>query len=576
MKGIAVSPGLAVAPPLLLAAQSGVRHRDISQAEAETEIRRFRCAAAGLGQQMRQALENARQELSKDEKDILNMHISLLQDQAMIEDTVSIIAKEHIAAECALDQNVKSILDELESLNDACLRERAVDIRDVYGKLLGKLTKAERLDLSALQEDVIVVAHELEPSEFIAADKSRLKGIACEQGGPTSHTAILARNYGIPAVFGLAGLMAACRRATLIAVDGSAGTVTIDPDEGARQALEAAIEKRAVLHQELAGMIHCEGETIDGKKVAVYTNIASAGEAERAVAQGAQGVGLFRTEFVFMDRNQPPSEEEQYAIYRQAAEVLKGRPIIIRTLDAGGDKRIGYLNTVREGNPFLGSRAIRLCLRNPMLFKTQLRALLRAGAYGNVRIMYPMISSLEELAQASALLDECKHELAAEGRPFAVDVPVGIMVEIPSAAISADLYAGHVDFFSIGTNDLIQYTLAVDRANPEIQPLYDAYNPSVLRLIDNTVCCARRAGIEVGICGEMGSNLLLVPIFAAMGVTELSVNLASIGKIKYLLSRIDAKAARPALDELLQMERGTQIRAYLEAQSRSWGTDFLL
>ncbi len=575
LKGIAVSPGVAVAKPLIMRRQEvQIEKRHIDSDCVDAEVGRFRLAVKNVKENMKAVLESLSGSISKSERDIFNVHIALLEDPELVDQTITLVKQNQCNSEYALDNNIKTISEELGGIEDDYIKERVADIQDVGSKVIMELLGLYPKGISEIAEDVIAVAEDIEPSLLITADKKQLKGIVCEQGGLTSHTAIIARNLGLPAVFGIKDIVLASENADCIIINGD--QVTINPLKDEVNQIKSDIKQLGAYRAELNAFIKRSAETKDGMRIGVYANIGEADEAHAADQNGAEGVGLFRTEFMFMGRSQPPTEDEQFTTYKKAVETMKNRPVIIRTLDVGGDKKIDYLDLPKEENPFLGCRAIRLCLKNKALFKIQLRALLRAAVYGNLKIMYPMISSLEEVCEANVVLDECKQELLKEGVAFKKNIPVGIMIEIPSAALCADILAEEVDFFSIGTNDLIQYTTAVDRTNTQISNLYDEYNPGVLRLIERVAKCANDAKIEVGICGEMGSNVMLAPLFIHMGISELSVNISSISKLKKMLSCIDTDLTEKAWTKIAKCKRSGEIKSNLNGILQEMDLSFLL
>lgn len=532
---------MAAAEPLTL---STIRWEDVKASpakDAAAEQKRLEGAVEQV--RTRLAVMRARFEQEGAQKQevaaILKAHLALLEDPELLDEAGDRIREKGVCAEYALREAVESIAEELAEVDDPYIKERIADIRDVAAQLVSALLGIEQADLSALERDVVLVAEELEPSVLIAADQKHIAGIVCERGGPTSHVAILSRSMGIPAVFGVAGAVNALRGAKNVMLDATNGTVEQDLSEEELARVREQIEKLRALRASLAAFEKLAGRTADGRAIPVRCNIGDLNDARKAKAVGAQGVGLFRTEFLYMDSPNPPSEEEQFEVYRAVLELFPDDPVTIRTLDAGGDKNIPYFDLPSEENPFLGCRAIRLCLNRPDIFRVQLRALLRASVYGKLRIMYPMISSLSELRAANAMLEEVKKELMAEGKAVSETLEVGMMVEIPAAAICAAELAREVDFFSIGTNDLTQYTLAVDRGNANIAALYNEFHPAVLELIRMTADGAHRAGIHTCICGELGGNALATRMLLALGIDELSMGCNSISRTKKILSETD-------------------------------------
>lgn len=431
------------------------------------------------------------------------------------------------------------------------MRERANDIRDVTSRVIKILSHKEEIDLKSIPSCSIVVARELTPSQTAQMNKQNVRGFVTEKGGKTSHTAIIARTYEIPAVVGIGDITSLVRDGDFLIIDGNDGTVYVNPDESLIREYEKRLEEETRKKEELRKFLQIEARTQDSRRIKLVANIAHVDETDVALKNGAEGVGLFRTEFLFMDRTEPPSEEEQFEAYKTVLEKMGERPVIIRTLDIGGDKSIPYLNIPKEENPFLGCRAIRLCLAQQDLFKVQLRALLRASVYGNLKIMFPMISCIDEIIQTKEIMKEVKTELDKEGIKYSEDFEIGIMVETPSAAIISDMLAEEVDFFSIGSNDLIQYTLVIDRTNDKVSYLYNPLHPAVLRLIKLTVDNAHKKGIEVGVCGEIASDLNMVPILIGLGVDELSVSPSKVLNVKKKIFETNSEREKVTIQKLI-------------------------
>jgi phosphotransferase system enzyme I (PtsI) len=479
---------------------------------------------------------DARDKIGAKEAEILNSQINFLNDPEFVGKAYQKIQAENASAERAVSETVNELNETFSQFDDDIyIKERAADIKDIGARLIRNLTGTGQADLKNIPAGSVIVAHELRPSDTAQIDKSKVLGFVTETGGLTSHTAIMARAMRIAAIVGYRDILLKAKTGDTIIVDGFACEVFIHPEE----AKVADYEKRKSeyeLHQKaLREVIGKDIITSSGQRLLIAANIGEAADADAALKNGADAIGLFRTEFLYMDRDTMPSEEEMFKAFAEVAKKMGDKPVVIRTLDIGGDKTLPYLDMPKELNPFLGLRAIRFCLRNRDIFKIQLRALLKASASGNVQIMFPMIGSLCELAEAKAVLEECKKELVQEQIDFNRNIKVGMMIEIPAAAIMADEFAKHVDFFSIGTNDLTQYTLAVDRMNEDICDLYDCMDPAVLRLIKNTIDSAHKSGIKCCMCGEMAANTDAIPTLLAYGLYEYSVSAGAIPEVKDFL-----------------------------------------
>ena len=551
LKGTGVSEGVAMAQ-LRLFAQT---LPDISTAPAEDpekELAVFARAMDGARAELQALYESAVQKMGEKEAEIFEAHLTMLEDDYSVGEPIrTMIREEKQNAPAAIVRQFDELAAMFRSLDDALLQERAADAEDLKQLLLRCAFGIRRQDLSRLDEDVIVLARELTPSDTVRMDTAHVKGIATRLGGMTAHSAIIARTLGIPAVVGVTGWESLPLDGQTAILDGTRGVLLVEPEAAEIETFQkrrAAAESEA---QALAAYRSRPSQTRDGQPLELCANIGAPEEAKTAVALGADGVGLFRSEFLFMDRDDLPTEEEQFAAYRQALEAMQGKPLIVRTLDAGGDKKLPALDFPHEDNPFLGFRAIRLTLSRPAVFLPQLRALLRASVYGDLRVMFPMISAVEELRAAKAMLAEAREALQKEGVPVA-GVKVGMMIEIPSAAVLADVFAREVDFFSIGTNDLTQYTLAVERGNEAVAQLYRPEHPAVLRLIAATGKAAAAAGIPCGMCGEAAGDLRLAPAFVGMGVTELSMSPRKITALRKHLSELTLADCRRQAEELLR------------------------
>jgi len=488
----------------------------------------------------------------------------ILEDPELIGGIREKIVSEMIRSSYAASQVIERYVEIFSAMDDEYLRERAADIRDVGNRLIRNILGVSDMDLGRLDADVVIAAHDLTPSDTAQMDKKHVKGFITDIGGRTSHTAIMARSLEIPAVLGLGDITDKVRDGAAVIVDGSAGKVIVEPDEATLKEYADKIEQWNKYKEELKTTAKLPSVTLDGRHVDVAANIGGPSEADSVLRYGGDGVGLYRTEFLYMDRDSFPGEEEQFEAYRTVAEKLEGKPVIIRTLDIGGVKKLPYLPLQEEMNPFLGFRAIRLCFEMREMFKTQLRAILRAGAYGNVLIMYPMISGVSEVIEANRILEEAKDELRAAGTAFDENMRRGVMIEIPSAAMTADLIIKEVDFFSIGTNDLCQYTLAVDRMNEKIAGLYQPFHPGVLRLIKNVVDESHKAGKFTGMCGEMAGDPAAALLLVGLGLDELSMSPSSMPIIKKIVRSVSLQDAEKTAAHAMTLSSADEIQTYCE------------
>lgn len=559
--GIAVSAGVVRAKIHILGrTQIRVERRDIAADEIAGEIRRLKQALLNTRQQIQEVQSRLTESLRAEHAAIFDAHLLVLEDPVILDEVTRQIETMKVNAEHAYKTVVDRYANSLAKLEDAYLRERVADIRDVAGRVLNELLgRADGDELRNLKEPCIVVAHDLAPSQTAHMDRSKVLGFVTDVGSRTSHTAILARSLQIPAVVGLATITEMVENGVEALLDGFSGWVIVQPEEETLYRYgELAVKRESILIQ-VRKAITEPAETIDGHRVIVSGNIEEPGDIKSVTANGAEGVGLFRTEYLFIDRDSFPSEQEQYESYRRVAEALNPDPVIIRTLDLGGDKFRSHMHAPTEMNPFLGWRAIRFCLHEKDVFRAQLRAILRASAHGNVKMMYPMISGLDELRQASDLFDECKAQLAEEGKAFNDEMDIGAMIETPSAAMISESLARRLKFLSVGTNDLIQYSLAVDRTNEKIAHLYEPTHPGILRLIKIAVEAAHRHGIWVGVCGEMAGDTVLVPLLLGLGVDELSAAPPVVPQIKYLIRRLKLSELTELAEFALASESGGDV-----------------
>ena len=560
-RGIAVSAGVCRGRVIVLRrTRHVIAKRELATEHIEPEVRRFEHALVRTRQQITEVQRRVSQTMSSSEADIFDAHLLMLEDRVLIEEVIKLIREQQVNADYAFHTAAERYIGVLEAVEDEYLRERAADLRDLTGRVLDNLLEVkEQFDLKHLHEPCLLVGHDLSPSTTAQLDRKFVLGFATDIGGRTSHTAILARSLDIPAVVGLKTLSDDLQTGDYILLDGYNGTVIVNPTDQTLFEYGQLAKVKASLEEKLREVQHQPAVTLDGKGLHLSANIESQEDVPAVLAHGAEGVGLFRTEFLFINRENLPTEEEQYQVYRQVAEALQPHPVIIRTLDLGGDKFASHLQLAQEMNPFLGWRAIRFCLAQPELFCAQLRAILRASAVGNIKMMYPMISGLDELNQANALVEKCKAALRAENIPFAENLEIGAMIEIPSAALIADALAKRVKFFSIGTNDLIQYTLAADRTNEKVSHLYEPTHPAILRLIKMTVEAAHANGIWAGVCGEIAGDPVLAPLLIGLGVDELSAAPAVLDEMKYIIRRIKLSEAQALAARALALDSPTDI-----------------
>jgi len=563
IRGIAASPGIAIGAAFQFR-QDELRFERRVVGDPAAEWRRFQSAAARAGEQLAAVCAGARDELGEEQAAIFEAHLLMLEDPELLAAVQNAIEERSLNAEAALSDAAERYAETLEALDDEYLRARAADVRDVAGRVLRILLGREAA--TGPDAPAVVVARDLTPSDTILMDKSHVLGFCTAEGGPTAHTAILARTMGLPAVVGAgAGVLSVAPGATVV-LDGTTGCLVVEPDEAT---LASYRQSQAAADQLRAQSLSRAGEpavTRDGRRVEVVANIGSVDEARAALDAGAEGVGLLRTEFLYLGRASLPGEEEQYRAYRAILEAMGSRPVILRTLDIGGDKELPYLELAPEPNPFLGVRAIRLSLARPDLLHQQLRAALRAAPGHNLKIMFPMVATVAEVRAARQALGSARDELQAEGQPLPERVEVGIMVETPAAAVMADRLAREVDFFSIGTNDLSQYTFAADRTNARVAALADALQPAVLRLVARVIAAAHAHGKWVGLCGELAGEPLAIPILLGLGLDEFSMNPPAILLAKELIRSLAAEEAQDLANAALDLDDAAEVRALVRAR----------
>ncbi|MDX9783261.1 MAG: phosphoenolpyruvate--protein phosphotransferase [Spirochaetia bacterium] len=570
LRGVAASPGAAIASAFLYSDDysSAIPAYSIQSEDASEEFERYKEAVAQAKGEVKNLREKALTEAGEEQAAIFDAHLLMLDDPDVLEQVQERLHSTLMNVESIVFTLEQEMIDQLSSSQDPYIQERVSDVHDVIHRVLGHLLHRERFSLGDLENDVILVARDLLPSDMVGMARTKIRGIALEAGGRTSHAAILARAFGIPAVLGLGPFMADVQGGSSIIVDGDKGLVVIDPDEGALKKEKAARSRRLAREKEFSGMRDFPAATKDGQRILLKANIEVPEELEAVLEQRADGIGLFRSEFLFLGGH-IPGEEAQFKAYKKVVEGMEGKPVTIRTLDIGGDKVLPELGAQDEKNPLLGWRAIRFCLSKTDIFRTQLRALLRAAAFGDLRIMFPMISTVEELVRARGILEEAQWECRMRGLEVPAQIKAGIMIEVPSAALCSDILARSADFFSIGTNDLIQYTMAVDRGNEKVAYLHDPFNPAVLRLIRTTIEAAKKAKIEVSLCGEMGADPLAALLLVGMGLRELSMSAVSIPFVKSFLFSQKLEDAENLAEAVTHMTSSTQVATYIASRFKA-------
>jgi phosphotransferase system enzyme I (PtsI) len=561
LRGIPVSAGVCRGKILVLdKPHHTIERRELPEAEIPAELNRLQQALVKTREQLQEVQRQLTQSLGPGQASIFDAHLLVLEDPSVIDEVVRVIQQEKVNAEDAFHRVTDRYIAALAKVEDEYLRERATDMRDVSGRVMNNLLgRNDHLDLSHLTEPCIIIAHDLTPSKTAQLDRKNVLGFATDIGSRTSHTAIMARSLRIPAIVGLKNASEVLESGEYALLDGYNGHIVVNPTDQTLFEYGQLVRKQVSLEEKLRDTLNQHAVTLDNHRLFISANIEQAGDIESVRNSGAEGVGLFRTEYLFINREQPPTEEEQYQAYRQVAAALKPNPVVIRTLDLGGDKLLSSLAIPQEMNPFLGWRAIRYCLQQEDVFRAQLRAILRASAEGNVKIMYPMISGLDELCQANAFVTQAKNELRKEGVSFDDKIELGAMIETPSAAIIADALAKRVQFFSLGTNDLIQYTLAVDRMNEKIAHLYEPTHPAIVRLIKTTVDAARKQKVWVSVCGEMAGDPTVTPLLIGLGVDELSAAPSVLPQLKYLIRRLKLSDTQELAAFALECESATEI-----------------
>jgi phosphoenolpyruvate-protein phosphotransferase (PTS system enzyme I) len=558
LQGIAASSGIAIAKAYCLV-EPDLTFSKKTVDDVEKEVERFQSAIAITKGELESIQEIAKKELGADEAAIFDAHILVLTDPELIAPIEDKIKTEQVNAEYALEETTDMFIMMFEQMDNEYMQERAADIRDVRKRILSHLLGVKVVNPSEISEEVVIIAEDLTPSDTAQLNRNFVKGFATDIGGRTSHSAIMARSLEIPAIVGTSDATEMIKDGDIIIVDGLNGKVHINPTDEVIAEYKVEQENFAKQKLEWAKLVDEKTVTADGHYVELAANIGTPEDLEGVTNNGGEGIGLYRTEFLYMGRDQLPTEDEQYEAYKKVLEGMDGKPVVVRTLDIGGDKELPYLNLPTEMNPFLGFRAIRLCLEEQDIFRTQLRALLRASSYGNLKIMFPMIATLEEFREAKAILEEEKAALLANGTTISEDIELGIMVEIPSTAVLADQFAKEVDFFSIGTNDLIQYTMAADRMNERVSYLYQPYNPAILRLVKMVIDASHREGKWTGMCGEMAGDEIAIPLLLGLGLDEFSMSATSILKARTQIKDLKKSDMEDLVNEALQMGTAEEV-----------------
>ncbi len=563
-KGTNASAGIGIGKVVVVEEQELVIKREMVT-DPQAEIQRFKGALETSMKQTQDLAADLATRVGEKEAEILNGHVMLLSDPMLTGEIESMIMNDQVNAEFAIETTCTKFADMFASMGDELMQQRATDMRDIKTRMQKVLLGVESVDIAALPEGSVILAKDLTPSMTAGIDPANVTGIVTELGGRTSHSAILARALEIPAVVALAGVLEHVQNGDMIVVDGSIGDVIVNPEEDVLEEYKGKREIFLKEKMELEQYIGKPSITKDGVHVEVVANIGKPEDVDKVLQYDGEGVGLFRTEFLFMDRNAMPTEEEQFEAYRKVAVAMDGKPVIIRTLDIGGDKEIPYMGLEKDENPFLGYRAVRFLLgRKDDVYRPQLRALLRASAFGNIKIMVPLVTCIEEYRQVKALVEEIKNELDSKRIAYNKDIQLGIMVETAAASLIADIFAKEVDFFSIGTNDLTQYTMSVDRGNDKIAYLYSTFNPAVLRSIKRIITCAREAGIMVGMCGEAASDPMMIPLLLAFGLNEFSMSPSAILRARKMITEYSTEELQAVADKAMSFATTKEVEDYMK------------
>ncbi|MBI4353749.1 MAG: phosphoenolpyruvate--protein phosphotransferase [Candidatus Omnitrophica bacterium] len=576
LKGIPASHGIAIGKAFLFGSEEPpATRRSITETEISTEVMRFEEALIQTRHQILDIQRRLADEMGQEHAEIFNAHLLVLEDQSLREEVLGGLKAQLVNVEAIFNDVIRRHLRAFSRTNDEYLRDRTADIEDVRKRILRNLTGRQRNVLEQIDEPVVVVAHALSPSETALMHKRHVLAFVTDVGGRTGHTAIMAKSLGIPAVVGVEVATKRIEKGGRLVVDGTRGEVVVDPDAETIRRYEVEQRRWQEISRQLLQLKDLPAETLDGRRVTLSANLEVPDEIPSVIAHGAEGIGLYRTEFFYMNRTDFPSEEEQFQAYKTVAERMAPQSVIVRTVDLGGDKFLSPLDLPTEMNPFMGWRAIRFCLARPDVFRVQLRAILRASAYGNLKLMFPMISGLEELRRANEILHGVKQELTREKQAYASDLEIGAMIEVPSAALTCDLLAGEVKFFSIGTNDLIQYALAVDRVNEKIAYLYEPSHPAVIRLLKQIIEAGHRAGLWVGMCGEMAGEPALALLLLGLGLDEFSVSPIQVPLIKKVVRSIEYRAAQAIAQHAMGFRTGKEVEAFLISHLRQLVPDLV-
>lgn len=555
-KGVGASSGIAIAKVFLLKEEKFEIQKNGQT--VEEEIKLLDESLIKAKNQIENLKKVAYSKLGKDSIAIFDAHLLLLEDPALIDEAKKVIKNEMVSAAYAIDVVSKKFIELFSNMEDSYMKERAIDIKDVSQRLIKNILGIEIMNLMNISQEIILVAHDLTPSETSQLNKKFIKGFVTNVGGRTSHSAIMARNLEIPAVLGLKNITSLVKRNDTIAMDGDEGIIVVNPNSEIKKTYENKKKRLLEEKHELKKYINKKAITKDGFEFLVCGNIGNPEEAKKVLEVGGDGIGLFRSEFLYMDSQEWPDEEKQYNAYKKVLNIMKNKKVVVRTLDIGGDKHLSYFDFPKELNPFLGYRAIRLCLDKVDIFKTQLKALLRASTHGELEVDIPMIATIEEVKKVRKIIEECKQELLKQKKKFK-DFKLGIMVEVPSTVEIVDLFTKHVDFFSIGTNDLIQYTFAVDRMSENITYLYQPYNPAILRKIKKVIDASNSSKGHTAVCGEMGGDIIAIPLLVGMGLHEFSMSASSILKVKKLISSLSKKECEFLLEKVLMTETNDEV-----------------